>query len=255
MEASEQISNAPDPTGGFDAPETPAAEGEGAEGNEAGLAQESLGRLEARMDKIAESMGVTDDEGGDQGLTGLIDYTPAEAGEQTTGEATQQAQAQPQQAEIGQPADPGLGDADTLSNDAMQQLNTMIDQRVESQIQERVQPFMQNQTERELTNELQALESEHPELKDPNVAKPVLDAAEAWAKGVGDPTLAYQPTTLKMVYDALKGSDALKRAGASDDGDEVSVEGAGKASPQPEGNADLAQLVRQAGKPDNNWNP
>lgn len=220
----------------------------------------SLSRLEQRMDALVDAIAPEKEKKEPaEGLSRYLDslYSGADDPFSDLGDEDEGEGENTEEAGTEDDYDEDIGDDEELSEDDQEHLAArlaqIIDSRVQAGVKEAVEPFLSEQAQRQHRVDLLALEDKYPELKQPENAEPVLAAAESWAKRLGNPALAYQSSTLEMVYKALRAEEAAqqeKRAeSAGREGSEVVLEGAGGANPGGGSGDDIADLIVKMGKP------
>jgi hypothetical protein len=118
---------------------------------------------------------------------------------------------------------------------AQQLLSNMVQQQatplVQQQIQQAVGPLVEQLTDMRIDRDAADLETRYTELKDPEAAQALFDAATEYAERIGaDPRTALSGAFLELVHNARRAQDAQAGREPAGDSREPELEAGGAAS-------------------------
>lgn len=159
-----------------------------------------------------------------------------------------------------QPGEPGEEGFDEFGypqdqQQAEQQLREYLQSEIDSRVQEQLNPFFESQMRDQRVNAALALEAEFPELRNPEIAQPVVQMAQGLMAEMGMPEAANHPgiaQVVRLIYMASKAdarASSETPAGQQTDG-EVALETPGARVPgsQQAAQPDDGDLIVAAGQ-------
>ena len=153
----------------------------------------------------------------------------------------------------GEPLDQGYGPQD--QQEAAAQLREYLQEQIQQGVQEQLNPFFETQMRDQRVNAALALEEEFPELRNPEIAQPVVQMAQGLVSEMGMPEAANHPAIAKVVrliYMASKAGAAAssETPAGQQPSSEVQLETPGARVPgsQQPAPADEGDLIVQAGQ-------
>jgi hypothetical protein len=124
-----------------------------------------------------------------------------------------------------------LEDPNVSLETAQSRLNEVIQDTARQMMAEQLAPLQEQVSNIDIERHAEALMQEFPDLRDDATAKSVMDAAETYAKNMGNPELVANPQFVRVIYLAGRAAQHAQEQGAQGAPDVATLEGAGGASP------------------------